>query len=77
MQQGLLINLMNSLGLGVNSYITSHSYYVQKLSELFKSDFSITIDTPEYLEFTNNEVVFKLTIKQKNVIQQISLGEVA
>lgn len=76
MQQGLLINLMNSLGLGVNSYITSHSYYVQKLSELFKSDFNITTDTPEYLEFTNNEVVFKLTIKQ-NVIRQISLGEVA
>lgn len=67
---------MNSLGLGVNSYITSHFYYAQKLSELFKSDFNITTDTPEYLEFTNNEVVFKLTIKQ-NVIQQISLGEIA
>lgn len=76
MQQNLLINLMNSLGLGVNSYITSHSYYAQKLSELFKSDFNITTDTPEYLEFTNNEVVFKLNIKQ-NVIQQISLGEIA
>ena len=67
---------MNSLGLGVNSYITSHSYYAQKLSELFKSDFNITTSTPEYLEFTNNEVVFKLNIKQ-NVIQQISLDEVA
>lgn len=76
MQQNLLINLMNSLGLGVNSYITSHFYYVQKLSELFKSDFNITTDTPEYLEFTNNEVIFKLTIKQ-NVIRQISLGEIA
>lgn len=73
MQQNLLINLMNSLGLGVNSYITSHSYYVQKLSELFKSDFNITIDTPEYVKFTNNEVVFKLSIKE-NVIRQISLG---
>lgn len=67
---------MNSLGLGVNSYITNHFYYVQKLSEFFKSEFNITTSTPEYLEFTNNEVVFKLTIKQ-NVIQQISLDEIA
>ena len=76
MQQNLLINLMNSLGLGVNSYVTSHPYYIRKLSEFFKSDFNMTTSTPEYLEFTNNEVIFKLTIK-KNVIQQISLDETA
>ena len=43
MQQNLLINLMNSLGLGINSYITSYSYYAQNYQSFLRVIFKLTI----------------------------------